>query len=143
MLGTAHRYSLEILERHLDTFSHVNNAAYLEILEEARWDWITKNGYGVREVKELGQGPTILECSLRFMKELLLRERIEIESHIDSMNGKIFEVLQTIRKPSGEIACEARLKMALFDLNARRLINPTQRWLSTFGITLDAPPAGK
>jgi thioesterase-3 len=142
MLGTAHRYSLEILERHLDTFSHVNNAAYLEILEEARWDWITKNGYGVREVKELGQGPTILECSLRFMKELLLRERIEIESQIDSMNGKVFEVLQTIRKPDGEIACEARLKMALFDLSARRLIAPTQRWLSTFGIVLDGPTDG-
>jgi acyl-CoA thioester hydrolase len=142
MLGTAHYYSLEILERHLDTFGHVNNAVYLEILEEARWDWITKNGYGLREVKELGQGPTILECSLKFMKELLLRERIEIQSHIDSLNGKVAEVLQTIRKPGGEIACEARFKMALFDLRARRLIAPTERWLATFGIALVAPNEG-
>jgi thioesterase-3 len=24
---------------HLDLFGHVNNARYLEFLEEARWDW--------------------------------------------------------------------------------------------------------
>ncbi len=37
MIGEAHEYHLLILEKHLDTFGHVNNASYLEILEEARW----------------------------------------------------------------------------------------------------------
>ena len=41
MLGSVHEYALVIREQHLDTFGHVNNAKYLEILEEARWDLIT------------------------------------------------------------------------------------------------------
>lgn len=134
MLAAPQRYSLEILERHLDTFGHVNNAVYLEILEEARWAWITQNGYGMKEIRELGQGPTILECSLRFMKELRLRERIEIESDIASLSGKTFDVVQYIRKPGGEVACEAHFKMGLFDLRARKLVAPTERWLVGLGL---------
>lgn len=37
MLGPIHEYPVVIREHHLDTFGHVNNAAYLDILEEARW----------------------------------------------------------------------------------------------------------
>ena len=50
MPGTVHEYELLIHEAHLDTFGHVNNAKYLEVLEEARWDFITRNGYGLDEV---------------------------------------------------------------------------------------------
>ncbi len=134
MLATPHRFSLEIVERHLDTFGHVNNAVYLEILEEARWEWITRNGYGMKEIREFEQGPTILECSLKFMKELKLRERIEIESDIASLRGKTFDVVQHIRRPDGDVACEAHFKMGLFDLRARRLIAPTPRWLAGLGL---------
>lgn len=136
MLATPHHYALDIVERHLDTFGHVNNAVYLEILEEARWDWITRNGYGMKEIRELEQGPTILECSLKFMKELRLRERVVIESDVASISGKIFEVVQHIRKPDGGVACEAHFKMGLFDLRARRLLALTPRWLA--GLGLDA-----
>ncbi|MDU4093741.1 MAG: YbgC/FadM family acyl-CoA thioesterase, partial [Pantoea sp.] len=27
---------------HLDVYQHVNNARYLEFLEEARWEWLEK-----------------------------------------------------------------------------------------------------
>jgi acyl-CoA thioester hydrolase len=124
-----------IVERHLDTFGHVNNATYLEILEEARWDWITSGGYGLDEVRKLGQGPTILECTLRFRRELRNREPVVIESWIESFVGKTATILQEITKPEG-LACEASFIMGLFDLKARKLIEPTERWLQTFGLTL-------
>lgn len=47
MLGPIHEYPVVIREDQLDTFGHVNNAAHLDILEEARWDIITRNGYGL------------------------------------------------------------------------------------------------
>ena len=61
MPGAIHLYDLVIHERHLDTFGHVNNATYLDLLEEARWDLITRNGFGLDEIKRLQLGPTILE----------------------------------------------------------------------------------
>ncbi len=49
-----HEYQLLIHEGHLDSFGHVNNATYLNLFEEARWDWITARGYGL---KEMGAAP--------------------------------------------------------------------------------------
>ncbi|EAB4380520.1 hypothetical protein EBH53_19380 [Salmonella enterica] len=31
---------------HLDVYQHVNNARYLEFLEEARWDGLDVNSHG-------------------------------------------------------------------------------------------------
>ncbi len=45
-----------IREQHLDTFGHVNNARYLELFEQARWDFITDNGFGLEQVKASGTG---------------------------------------------------------------------------------------
>jgi YbgC/YbaW family acyl-CoA thioester hydrolase len=118
----------------LDTFGHVNNAAYLVLFEQARWDWITSGGYGLTEVQTLRQGPTILECSLRFLRELRLRERVTIRSWIESYPSKVALVHQHMDSEHGHTACEASFKMALFDMNQRRLIAPTERWLQTFGL---------
>lgn len=144
MLGKAHNYEVQILEPHLDTFGHVNNAAYLVLLEQARWDWITSGGYGLTVVQELRQGPTLLECSLRFLRELRLRERVTIHSWIESYARKVAIVHQHMRSEHGHTACESTFKIGLFDMNQRKLIQPTERWLAAFGLTqeqLGSPPS--
>ena len=37
--------SIVISEAHLDSFGHLNNARYLELFEQARWDLITEGGF--------------------------------------------------------------------------------------------------
>jgi acyl-CoA thioester hydrolase len=63
-------YEVIIRESQLDTFGHMNNAAYLVLFEEARWDFITNNGYGLNEVIQLKKGPVILDVAMRFKKEI-------------------------------------------------------------------------
>ena len=50
MDSTIFSYPLIIKEMDLDTFGHVNNARYLTLFEDARWDLITKNGYGLKKI---------------------------------------------------------------------------------------------
>ena len=133
MLGSAHFYDLTIRERHLDTFGHVNNAKYLEVLEEARWDFITRNGYGLDEVVRTRIGPTILEINLRFQREIKNRQRIKIRSWTDSYKGKIAKFVQQILDQDGNVCCEAVFTIGLFDLTARKLILPTPEWLRAIG----------
>jgi acyl-CoA thioester hydrolase len=128
-----HEYRLTILEHHLDTFGHVNNATYLQILEEARWDWITAGGYGLARVAELGQGPTILQCTLKFRRELRNREAIVIRSWGESYLGKIAEIRQDLLTAAGELSCEATFTMGLFDVKARKLIEPSDAFLNCVG----------
>jgi thioesterase III len=129
-----HRYQLQILERHLDTFGHVNNATYLELFEEARWDWITKNGYGIDRVQQLRQGPTILEINLVFKRELRNRQRIEIVSWMESYRSRAGTALQQMLDEAGNLCCEARFVIGLFDLEQRKLILPTPEWRAALNL---------
>jgi thioesterase-3 len=135
MLGTAHEYDLLIREHHLDTFGHVNNARYLEILEEARWDLVTGNGYGLAEVVRRRAGPTILEINLRFQRELRNRQRIKIRSWLESYPAKVGRMVQQIWDEEGNQCCEALFVFGLFDLAARKLIPPTPEWIQAMGLT--------
>jgi acyl-CoA thioester hydrolase len=128
-----HYYSKTILEPHLDVFGHVNNAVYLEILEEARWDMITQNGYGLEQVMETGLGPVLLEVHLKFKKELRLRQTISIETTVGSFDKVVCVIHQEIKNEKGEICCIADFRSALFDLKRRKLVPPSQEWLKAIG----------
>lgn len=127
-------YPMMIREQHLDTFGHVNNAMYLVLLEEARWEMITRNGYGLREVHEAKIGPVVLDMQLKFSKELKNREKIIIKTRCYDYKGKVGKIEQIIVNQKGEEACTALFTFGLFDLKARRLIAPTPEWLKAIGL---------
>jgi len=122
-------YKFLVREHHLDTFGHVNNAAYFELFEEARWEILTLGGYGLVEVQKRRQGPVVLEAHLKFKKELKLREEITIKTEFMPYEGKIMRVVQRMHKPNGDIACEGLYVFGFFDLEARKLIPPSADWL--------------
>lgn len=131
----AYDYKLLIQEFHLDTFGHVNNATYLAIYEEARWDLITKNGYGLKEIQKSGKSPIIMEVNLKFQKEIRLRETITVKTELIKYEGKVGILKQTMVKESGDQASEALFTFGLFDLATRKLIEPTPEWNRAIGRT--------
>jgi YbgC/YbaW family acyl-CoA thioester hydrolase len=132
-----HTYTLTILEPHIDTFGHVNNAAYAEIFEQARWDLISNRGYGVAQVQEFKKGPVVLEMNLKFLKEIKLRESIKIVSQMISPNSKIMKMSQQMFNSKNELACDALFVFGLMDLKLRKLIEPTPEWLYAIGCSGD------
>jgi len=131
-MSLLHYYPIVIKEIYLDTFGHMNNATYLLLFEEARWDLINQRGYGMKKIKELKLGPTILEAHVRYLKELRLREEIIIETTMVDYERKIGTIEQRMVRGQ-DICCIAQFKIALFDLNVRRLVPPTQEWLNAIG----------
>ncbi len=127
-------YPLMIRESHIDTFGHVNNATYLQIMEEARWQMITERGYGLDKVRESKQGPVILEVNLKFLHELRLREKISIQTDLIEYKGKIGKLRQTVIKENKEVAADAIFVFGLFDLNIRKLVDPTPAWKLAVGL---------
>ncbi len=126
-------YPVLIKEQHLDTFGHVNNATYLTLFEEARWEWITQNGYGIRKIRETGLGPTVLQITIRYLKELRLRQEIVIESQMISYEGKVGVISQKMVR-DGEICCTAEFTIGLFSVSERKLVVPTEDWLLAIGL---------
>ncbi len=140
-MSTQFTYETTILEHHLDTFGHVNNATYLEIYEEARWDFATKNGYGFDRIKTEKVGPVIVEAHIHFRRELFNREKILIRSQSTGMiNTFLMGMKQWIEKSDGEVASRVEIVVGLFDLEKRALIKPTADWLSAVGETPSTTP---
>jgi acyl-CoA thioester hydrolase len=133
-MSIIHEQSYRIKESHLDTFGHVNNAAYLTILEDARWDIISQRGFGLAEIQNLQVGPTILEVTLRFRAELRNREEVLIRTWATGQVRKVIQLRQVIINSAGREACEADFVMGMFDMKARKLIEPTPEFKAAIGI---------
>jgi acyl-CoA thioester hydrolase len=123
-------YEIMVRESFLDTFGHVNNAIYLQIFEDARWEFISQNGYTLDYVKKTQKGPIILELQMKFFKEIHLREKIKITCELLEYPKKIGFLLQRIFKENGDLASEAKFTIGLFDLIQRKLIPPTAEWIN-------------
>ena len=126
-------YELIIRESHLDTFGHVNNATYLSIYEEARWEKISATGYDLKKIQSIKQGPVILEINIKFQKELTLREKISVSTELINYKGKIGQLEQKMIRADGSIASTAIFTFGLFDLKERKLIEPTADWKIAVG----------
>ncbi|NBX92585.1 MAG: acyl-CoA thioesterase [Proteobacteria bacterium] len=127
-------YSTLIREHHLDSFGHVNNAVYLELMEEARWELITQGGYSISDVQTEKRGPVILEVNVKFMKELRVREKIRIDTQCINYSKVVAELEQKIWNEANELCTHAHFKFGLFDLERRKLIKPTEKWLRALGL---------
>ena len=132
--------SIVIREEHLDTFGHVNNARYLEIFEQARWDLITDNGFGLDYVKSSGTGPVILEVTLRFRREVRNRQALLIRSYLDSYEGKIGRMTQLLLDDSEQVYCEGKFVIAQWDTASRKIIVPTAEWRRAVGLEEHGTP---
>lgn len=128
-------YQLLIREHHLDTFGHVNNATYLALYEEARWELISGRGYTLEKIQSSKQGPVILEVNIKFQSELRLREKIRITTDLVEYKGKVGQLEQKMIKEDGAIASSAIFTFGLFDLKGRKLIEPTEDWKKAVGFT--------
>ena len=126
-------FEIIIQETHLDVFGHVNNAKYLEIYEQSRWYYITEKGYGLEKIKQTQQGPVILEAKIRFLKELKERQKIKISLELVDYEGKVGHLKQQMTNEKNEIVSDLILTFGLFDLKARKLIEPTAEWKNAIG----------
>lgn len=128
------KYEVTIKEVHLDSYGHVNNATYLALYEEARWELITQRGYGYKQVHENQKGPVILDINVKFFKELKLREKIYITVETLSYEGRFSKIKQQMIKQDGSVASEFLMTAAFFDLKARKIIDPSPEWLKALGL---------
>jgi len=128
-------YPITIRECHLDSFGHVNNAVYVQLYEEARWDFITKQGFGLEVIQRTQKGPVILDLQVRFKRELKNRELITIVSQAKEVRGsKIVILEQKMLRADGKVASEGIFTVGFFDLQERCLIEATTEWLKAVGI---------
>ena len=134
-LNEVFEYEIVIKECHLDSFGHVNNAVYVQLYEEARWDFITKNGFGLEVIQKDQVCPVLLDLSVKFRREIKNREIIKIHSQTrEIISSKMMVLEQKMINSEGKIASEAVFTVGFFDMKTRKLIEANPRWLKAVGV---------
>ncbi len=130
-------YKTIVTAEHLDFIGHVNNATYLQLMEDARWHMYDHFGYNKEIVQEEKKGPIVLETHIKYRKEVLLDEVIAIETNCTNYRGLLGEIHQTIYKEDGKRSCYADLTFGFFDLVQRKLISAQGLWKEIHDKMLD------
>lgn len=105
-----------------DVQGHLNQAVYLNYAEHARWSLLQAAGISQAALVDKGVGPVALETTIRYRRELLAGDEVEVTCDFEWGEGKTFRIRQTVRKADGTVAAEIDAVGGLMDLEARRLV---------------------
>ncbi|MFF0162244.1 acyl-CoA thioesterase [Streptomyces sp. NPDC005263] len=105
-----------------DVQGHLNQAVYLNYAEHARWSLLQAAGISQSRLTGKGVGPVALETTIRYHRELLAGDEVEVTCAFEWGEGKTFRIRQAIRKSDGTVAAEVTAVGGLLDLEQRRLV---------------------
>jgi thioesterase III len=105
---------------HLDVYGHVNNARYLEFLEDARWTLI-ESRIDLENWRKLGFGFTIVKITINYRKAARLNDVLDIKTRLEKLGGKSGVFKQEITLAStGEPVADAEVVFVILDLQTRK-----------------------
>ncbi len=112
----------EIIVRgyHLDGYQHVNNARYLEFLEEARWECMTSD---IDTLVKHNAGFVVANININYRAPALLHQHLVVETKISKIGDNSGIVSQVIRcKETGNTVTDAQTTFVLFDMKQHKVM---------------------
>lgn len=86
-------FSGEVLESYIDAMGHMNVAWYTHFFSESMIGLYRHLGYEIDEIAESGAGSFALETHIRYFREVLIGQRLEIFSRFIARNEKRVHVM--------------------------------------------------
>jgi len=111
------RFTTEIKIRgyHLDVYGHVNNARWLELLEEARWRWLDES-VDLAAWDAAGLGIAVLSVAIRYRRPARVHDLVAIRCWMTHVGGKTGVCQQeAVLAATGEQLVAAEVRFVLFD----------------------------
>ncbi|WP_432030596.1 acyl-CoA thioesterase [Streptomyces sp. 1222.5] len=105
-----------------DVQGHLNQAVYLNYAEHARWSLLQAAGISQARLAGRGVGPVALETTIRYRRELLAGDEVDVSCAFEWGGGKTFRIRQEIRKADGTVAAELTAVGGMLNLAERKLL---------------------
>lgn len=120
MLGNP--VKIKVRGYHLDIYGHVNNARYLEFLEEARWSYFEQhNTLEVFAERQLAF--VLVNINISYRRPGFPDDVLEIHTHIQKVGNKSCVIEQEIfLENSDTLIADATVTFALMDMNTNKAI---------------------
>ncbi|MBU0769298.1 MAG: acyl-CoA thioesterase [Proteobacteria bacterium] len=107
---------------HIDIFSHVNNARYLEFLEEARWVVIDKY-IDLKRMRAKGIIFVVVNININYRRPASMGDILELYLGLTKMGGKSAVFYQEIRlKGTDTVVADAHVTFVFADKNTGKAV---------------------
>jgi thioesterase-3 len=103
---------------HCDAYGHVNNARYLEFLEDARWHFL-KPAMDKDTFKDLGLLFVVVRIAIDYKRPLIPNDQIQVSVNRQEFKNMSIVFVQEIRK-GDELAASAEVHFVLLDEHTHR-----------------------
>ncbi|WP_422458094.1 YbgC/FadM family acyl-CoA thioesterase [Pantoea sp. BJFS-204] len=114
--------TIKVRGYHLDVYQHVNNARYLEFLEEARWEWL-EEVEAFHWLQEQKLAFVVVNININYRRPAVLCDVLTIESEITQLNGKSGIIAQRILLAGQEtVVADAALTFVCIDLRTQKAV---------------------
>ena len=134
----AHVHPITVRGFHCDLYGHVNNARYLEFLEEARWAYVTAVP-ALAALGDHGLGFIVAGINIRYLRPVGLGEVVEIRSAMDGYAPKRAVMHQeVVNRATGKTIADAHVTFAVIDLKTGRAVpmaGEVRGWFEDDGAT--------
>ena len=114
----------EIIVRgfHIDVFSHVNNARYMEFMEEARWVVIEKY-IGLKRMQAKGIIFVVVNININYRRPASMGDILELYIGLTKIGGKSAVFYQEIRlKGTDTVVVDAQVTFVFADKNTGKAV---------------------
>jgi thioesterase-3 len=115
-----HTQEIKIRGYHIDVFGHVNNARYLEFLEEARWDAFEET-VDIQALAQRGYAFTVVNININYRSPAVINDTLRIETQMQRLGNHSAVIQQAIKlKGTDTVVAEADVTFVIFDADKKK-----------------------
>ncbi|WP_386083644.1 acyl-CoA thioesterase [Vreelandella sp. F11] len=114
------RVHLRVRGYHLDGYGHVNNARYLEFMEEGRWDFFDQHPEMIKELHQAGRAFVVVNLNIDYLAAAVHGDDLEIITGIVDIGERSGVCHHRIVRKDGAVIARADLTFVLLDMRANK-----------------------
>lgn len=115
-----HSTEIKVRGYHIDVFGHVNNARYLEFLEEARWA-ACENGIDLKEMGRNGLAFNVVNVNINFRHPAVMEDVLTIESEVVKWKRRSAVFHQVVKlKGTDTMVADADVTFVIYDVDKQK-----------------------
>jgi acyl-CoA thioester hydrolase len=107
-------YHLTARGYELDSYNHVNNAVFLNYMEQARWEIMQEKGI-LDSYQEEGKKLVVTEINIRYAREIKLFDEIVVITEIKKKAPYLIFQHKIVNKKKDTLCAKATVKTLLLD----------------------------
>lgn len=116
------KHKIKVRGFHCDIYGHVNNARYLEFLEEVRWEWLNSMA-SMEFLMKRRISFVIVSITIHYRSAAFLNDELEVTAELKHITNRSGIVSQKITRVSdSKLISDAEVTFVLLDTQSGKSI---------------------